>query len=238
MEKTAKQDLKKKLNIIIFGTDTRAGKLYDVILIAIILLSIITITMETIPGLSKPLFIVFRVLEYIFTFYFTLDYVLRVYCSPKPLKYIFSFFGIIDLISTLPLYIGFFLSGARYFTILRAFRLMRVFRIFKLFHFLSEGKYLLNSIAASGRKIIVFFLFLLILVVSIGTIMYIIEGGNPKSGFVSIPTSIYWAIVTMTSGIRRHYSAHRTGAFFLRICYVIRIHDYSSTYRNHLCQHD
>ena len=119
--------------------------------------------------------------------------------SPRPRKYIFSFFGIVDLLATLPLYIGLLFPGARYLLIIRAFRLIRVFRVFKLFNFLNEGERLLTALRESSKKIAVFFLFVVILVTSIGTLMYMIEGTQPNSQFNNIPNSIYWAIVTMTT---------------------------------------
>ena len=134
-----------------------------------------------------------------FTAFFTFEYLVRIYCSPKPKKYIFSFFGIVDLLATLPLYLGFFFRGARYLLIIRTFRLIRVFRVFKLFNFLEEGNLLLVSLRLSSRKIFVFFFFVLILVTSIGTIMFMVEGTQPDTQFNNIPNCIYWAIVTMTT---------------------------------------
>lgn len=138
-------------------------------------------------------------MEYLFTAFFTFEYLTRIYCSPRPKKYIFSFFGIVDLLATLPLYIGLIFPGARYLLIIRAFRLIRVFRVFKLFNFLNEGERLLTALRESSKKIAVFFLFVVILVTSIGTLMYMIEGTLPNSQFNNIPNSIYWAIVTMTT---------------------------------------
>ena len=135
----------------------------------------------------------------LFTGFFTFEYLTRIYCSPRPRKYIFSFFGIVDLLATLPLYIGLLFPGARYLLIIRAFRLIRVFRVFKLFNFLNEGERLLTALRESSKKIAVFFLFVVILVTSIGTLMYMIEGTQPNSQFNNIPNSIYWAIVTMTT---------------------------------------
>ena len=134
-----------------------------------------------------------------FTAFFTFEYLVRIYCSPKPKKYIFSFFGIVDLLSTLPVYLSFFFAGTRYLLVIRVFRLIRVFRVFKLFNFLKEGNMLLKSLRISAPKIFVFFFFVLILVTSIGTIMYMIEGNQPGTQFNNIPNSIYWAIVTMTT---------------------------------------
>lgn len=190
--------LKKKLYEIIFESDTFWGKTFDVALIGCILLSvIITIcdSLVTTPWLETILV----VLEYCFTLFFTLEYLARLYCSPAPKAYARSFFGIIDLISILPMYLGFFFSTARFAIVLRSFRLIRVFRVFKLFDFLEEGHLLLLSLRKSFNKILVFFLFVVILVVSIGTLMFMVENGHPDTAFTDIPTSIYWAIVTMTT---------------------------------------
>lgn len=191
--------LKHKLYTIIFESDTRAGKLFDVFLIWFILFSIFIVILESIQSLSDKYGSLFKVTEYIITIVFTVEYIIRIYCSPKPKKYIFSFFGIIDLLSTLPIYLSFIFKGAHYFLVIRAFRLIRIFRIFRLFNFLNEGQILLLSLKESVRKIIVFFFFVVILVISIGTLMYILEGSQPKTQFDNIPNSIYWAVVTMTT---------------------------------------
>ena len=193
------QKLKHKLYVIIFESDTPAGKLFDVILIRFILLSVLLVIIESLKGLPTYLATPFVIMEYIFTAFFTFEYITRIYCSPQPRKYIFSFFGIVDLLATLPLYIGLLFPGARYLLIIRAFRLIRIFRVFKLFNFLNEGELLLASLRESSKKIAVFFLFVVILVTSIGTVMYMIEGTQPNSEFNNIPNSIYWAIVTMTT---------------------------------------
>lgn len=191
--------LKHKIYVIIFESDTPMGKLFDVALIVLIVLSILVVIAESIRSWDPILGPYLRASEYVFTFFFTLEYVLRLYCSPSPRKYALSFFGIVDLLATLPLYIGWFFGTARYLLVIRTFRLIRVFRVFRLFDYLDEGHVLLNSLKYSSRKIIVFFLFVLILVISIGTLMYMIEGRQPGSAFNNIPNSIYWAIVTMTT---------------------------------------
>lgn len=193
------ETLKHKLYVIIFESDTPMGKLFDVALIVFIVLSILVVIAESIRSWDPILGPYLRASEYVFTFFFTLEYLLRLYCSPHPRRYALSFFGIIDLLATLPLYIGWFFGTARYLLVIRTFRLIRVFRVFKLFNFLDEGNLLLNSLAYSSRKIIVFFLFVLILVISIGTLMYMIEGQRPGTAFNNIPNSIYWAVVTLTT---------------------------------------
>lgn len=193
------EKLKHKLYVIIFESDTPAGKAFDIALIICILLSILLAIVESLQGLPEWLTGPFIICEFIFTGFFTFEYLTRIYCSPHPRKYIFSFFGIIDLLATLPLYLAFFIPNARYLLVVRAFRIIRVFRIFKLFSFWIEGERLLNSLKESSTKIAVFFLFVVILVISIGTLMYMIEGDQPGSQFNNIPNSIYWACVTMTT---------------------------------------
>ena len=171
------EKLKHKLYVIIFESDTPSGKLFDVILIGCILASVLLVIIESLKGLPSYLTTPFVVMEYLFTGFFTFEYLTRIYCSPRPKKYIFSFFGIVDLLATLPLYIGLLFPGARYLLIIRAFRLIRVFRVFKLFNFLNEGERLLTALR----------------------LMYMIEGNIPGSQFNNIPNSIYWAIVTMTT---------------------------------------
>ena len=195
----ANESLKNRLYIIIFESDTREGKLFDTVLIGFIVSSILVVILDSVFRFDTYANIGFQVLEYLFTAFFTFEYLVRLYCSPNPRQYAFSFFGIIDLLSTLPLYLGFFLQGARYLLIVRSFRLIRVFRVFKLFSFLHEGNLLMQSLWISRAKIGVFFLFVLILNISIGTLMYVVEGNRPDTPFTDIPASIYWSIVTMTT---------------------------------------
>ena len=166
-----------------------------------IVLSLIVAFIETKPAVMGRFKDILTIMEYVLTFFFTIEYILRLYSSPRPKDYALSFFGIIDLLATLPLYLSFipYLSSARYFFILRVFRLLRIFRVLKLFAFINEGYLLLQSIRMSLRKILVYFLFVLILVTIIGTLMFMVEGGRPDSQFTDIGTSIYWAIVTLTT---------------------------------------
>ena len=192
-------ELKERLYSIIFESDTPMGKLFDVVLLWTIVFSILLVFIESMQGVHIIAKRVFTILEYVFTFFFTLEYLCRLYCSPTPKKYALSFFGIIDLLSTLPLYIGWIFGPVRYLMVVRTFRLIRVFRVFKLFSFLEEGDLLMRSLMLSSRKIMVFFLFVVILVISLGTIMYMVEGNVENTQFKDIPTSIYWAVVTMTT---------------------------------------
>ena len=191
--------LRHRLYITIFQSDTPVGKAFDVALLWCIVLSILIVVIESTKGIPHLAKQIFTVLEYVFTFFFTLEYLLRLYCSPQPRKYAFSFFGIIDLLSTLPLYLGWLFGPVRYLMVVRTFRLIRVFRVFKLFSFLEEGDLLLRSLMLSSRKIMVFFLFMVIMVISMGTLMYMVEGNVKGTPFTDIPTSIYWAVVTMTT---------------------------------------
>ena len=193
------EELKHRLYIIIFQSDTRMGKAFDVTLLWAIVASILVVVLESMQGMPPLAKTIFTVLEYVFTFFFTLEYVCRLYCSPRPRDYVFSFFGIVDLLSTLPLYLGWIFGPMRYLMIVRTFRLIRVFRVFKLFSFLEEGDRLMQSLLVSSRKIFVFFLFVVIMVISLGTLMYMVEGHQTGTQFTDIPTSIYWAVVTMTT---------------------------------------
>ena len=195
----ANQELKDKLYKIVFGSETEAGKKFDIILIIAIILSILIVMCDSLFRGHPWVLASFVVLEYVLTIFFTIEYIVRLYCSPKPRAYALSFFGIIDLVSILPMYLGFFLHGARYMLLLRSFRLIRVFRIFKLFAFLEEGHLLLNSIRNSLNKMVIFFLFVVIVVICLGTVMFIVENGVEGSQYTDIPTSIYWAVVTMTT---------------------------------------
>ena len=191
--------LRSRLYITIFQSDTPIGKAFDVALLWCIVLSIFVVIVESMRGIPPMAKQVFTVLEYVFTAFFTLEYLLRLYCSPKPRKYAFSFFGIVDLLSTLPLYLGWIFGPVRYLMVVRTFRLIRVFRVFKLFSFLEEGDLLLRSLILSSRKIMVFFLFMVIMVIAMGTLMFMVEGDEEGTPFTDIPTSIYWAVVTMTT---------------------------------------
>lgn len=195
----ANQELKDKLYKIVFGSETEAGKKFDIILIIAIILSILIVMCDSLFRGHPWILASFVVLEYVLTIFFTIEYIVRLYCSPKPRAYALSFFGIIDLVSILPMYLGFFLHGARYMLLLRSFRLIRVFRIFKLFAFLEEGHLLLKSIRNSLNKMVIFFLFVVIVVICLGTVMFIVENGVEGSQYTDIPTSIYWAVVTMTT---------------------------------------
>ncbi|MGM0566782.1 MAG: ion transporter [Bacteroidota bacterium] len=187
----------RQLYIIIFESDTKRGKLFDVILLILILLSVLTVMLDSVPTAKMYLDTWFYYLEWSFTILFTVEYVLRIYSSPKKRRYLFSFYGIIDLLSILPTYISLFIAGTKYLIIIRILRLLRVFRVLKLVQFMGASDLLANSLKASKYKIVVFLEVVLMLVVLMGSLMYLIEG--PENGFDSIPRSIYWAIVTLTT---------------------------------------
>ena len=189
--------IRKKVYDVIFGTETPAGRFFDVVLLIAILLSVLTIMLESVKELDQKYWRLFDILEWVFTGLFTVEYLLRVWSTSKPKKYIFSTFGIIDLLSTIPTYLGLFFIGAHSLMVLRTIRLIRVFRILKLARFLGEASQLTGALRASRHKISVFLVAVVIIVVIMGTIMYIVEGG--ENGFTSIPRCIYWAVVTLTT---------------------------------------
>jgi voltage-gated potassium channel len=182
---------------IIFEADTKEGRLFNVILLICILASIGIIVLESVASIREDYGTLLRALEWTFTIIFTIEYVARIWTLNKKKKYIFSFFGIIDLLSILPSYLALFISGTQSLMVIRSLRLLRIFRIFKLSRYVGEGQNLARALKSSQHKITVFLVFILTSVVIAGTIMYLIEG--PEHGFTSIPVSIYWAIVTMTT---------------------------------------
>jgi voltage-gated potassium channel len=186
-----------KMHEVIYEADTFAGKTFDIGLLIIIILSISVVMLESVPSLQKEYGNLFTKAEWVFTIIFTLEYIARLISIRKPFKYIFSFYGIIDFLSIIPTYLGIFISGTNSLMVIRSLRLMRVFRILKLGNFLNESRALVDSLKASRHKIAVFLLSILTMVIVLGTIMYLIE--TPESGFTSIPRSIYWAIVTLTT---------------------------------------
>ncbi|NRB59216.1 MAG: ion transporter [Winogradskyella sp.] len=217
MEANTKHSWRSKLHEIIYEADTPTGKIFDVTLLVLIILSIVLVMLESVCdsgctseyfGLSDNSILsdfvkllnaqFFYVAEWVVTILFSLEYIARVVTVKKPSKYVFSFYGIIDFLSTIPMYLSFFIVGSQSLVALRALRLMRVFRILKLARFIGESTNLIRALKASRAKISVFLLFVFVLCIILGTIMYLIEG-NAESGFTSIPKSVYWAIVTMTT---------------------------------------
>jgi voltage-gated potassium channel len=186
-----------KIHEVIYGTHTPAGKLFDIILLVVILYSIVIVMLESMPSFDSRYHTFFNISEWVVTTLFTLEYLLRIISIRRPHRYIFSFFGIIDLLSTIPMYLSFFVIGSQYITAFRALRLLRVFRILRLVRFVGESNNLIKALRASRAKIFVFVFFIVVISVLLGTIMYLIEG--PQHGFKSIPHSVYWTIVTLTT---------------------------------------
>lgn len=193
-----KNPRKEKIHEIIFEADTPMGKSFDIFLMVMIVASIIVVMLESVGYLQAQYQEIFYILEWIFTIFFTIEYGLRLYCVYSPMKYARSFYGVIDLLSILPTYLSILLPGTHTLMVIRALRLFRVFRIFKLAHFLKEGHIIVQALRASRAKITVFLVFILLIVMIMGSLMYLIESGQ-NSGFTSIPRSIYWAIVTLTT---------------------------------------
>lgn len=189
---------KEKIHEIIFEADTPMGKAFDVTLLILIMASVVVVMLESVQHLQADYSNLFYALEWGFTIIFTIEYLLRLYCVYRPLRYATSFFGIIDLLAILPTYISVFVYGTQYLLVIRGLRLLRIFRIFKLGHFLTEADSIVKALKASRAKITVFLLFVLLLVIVIGSVMYLIEGGQ-NEGFSSIPRAIYWTIVTLTT---------------------------------------
>ena len=189
--------LKERLYSIIFGTETPAGKNFDIALIVAILASVFVLMAESMRFFVDHFSFQLRFLEWLFTIVFTLEYAARIYCSPNPRKYVTSFYGTIDLLSIMPSYLSLFIPGTNFLLAIRVMRFLRVFRVLKLVRYLSEANTLIRSMVQARRKIFVFFLTVLVLAIIFGSLMYVVEG--PKNGFTSIPKSVYWTIVTITT---------------------------------------
>ena len=191
------KSLKEKLYEVIFEADTHEGKAFDVVLLIVILLSIALVLLESVPSYRVKFGTELRIMEWGITFIFSIEYILRVLIVRKPIRYIFSFYGIIDFLAVIPTYLSLFIVGSHSLAVIRVLRLLRVFRILKLTRYTNAGRTLARAMWSSREKISVFIFFVITLVVIIGTIMYLIEG--EAHGFTSIPRSIYWAIVTLTT---------------------------------------
>ena len=188
---------RERLYIIIFQTDTAAGRRFDEILLMVILASLAVVMLDSIDDIHRQYAGWLAACEWGFSLLFALEYAVRLYCSPRPLRYAFSFYGLIDLLAILPGAIALLYSDAQYLLIIRIIRMLRIFRILKLSPYLRQANFLLTALTSSKQKIIVFFACICILVTIFGTLMYVIEG--PQHGFTSIPTGIYWAVVTLTT---------------------------------------
>ena len=186
------------LRQVISKSDTPEGKRFDAILIGLIIASVLAVMLETVSDFHKAYWWVFFILEWAFTILFTIEYILRLYVSKTPMRYATSFFGVVDLLAILPTYVSFFWGGSQHLLIVRALRLLRIFRIFKMGHFVEEGAVVISALQASRTKIYVFFAFVVLMAIIIGSLMYMVEfPHNPA--FSNIPSGIYWAIVTLTT---------------------------------------
>lgn len=197
VEEKSRPGWKERMYIIIFESDTPGGKLFDVLLLWAILLSVLIVTLESVIDLKLTYVSGFVIAEWVFTILFTIEYIARIIAAKKHWKYIFSFYGIIDFLSIIPTYLSLFFVGAQYFLVVRSIRLLRVFRILKLTKYLDGANTIQDALSNSRHKIIVFLGSVLTVTIIMGTFMYIIEG--PENGFDSIPKGIYWAIVTLTT---------------------------------------
>lgn len=189
--------LKRQLRTIIFGTDTPAGRYFDIALMVCIVLSVGLVFLDTVEMFHREYGQIIRVLEWVFTVIFTIEYGLRLYCATHPVLYARSFYGVVDLLSVLPSYLALLIPGANFTLVIRILRLFRIFRVLKLLRYLSEGNVLLRAMMQSSRKVFLFFFSVSLIVMVLSAVMYVVEG--PDNGFSSIPKSVYWTIVTITT---------------------------------------
>ena len=187
----------RKLHTIIFEAETPAGKFFDVALLLAIIVSVIAVILESVQSINDRFHLALRIAEWVFTVMFTVEYVLRLLCVKRPLRYAFSFFGIVDLLSIVPTYVSVFVPGSQELLVIRGLRLLRVFRVLKLGRYLGEAEALRDALRASTAKITVFLMTVITVVIIMGSTMHLVEG--PESGFRDIPHGIYWAIVTITT---------------------------------------
>jgi len=189
--------LREKANEVIFGHHTRAGRAYDVALIAAILASVLVVMLESVAAVQESWGVALRAAEWVFTVLFTAEYLARIWCAPGRFRYVTSFYGLVDLASVLPTYASLFLGPAHALLTIRSLRLLRIFRVLKLGEYSSQAALLRQALSRSRRRITVFLAVVLTLVLILGSLMYLVEG--PGHGFTSIPRSVYWAIVTLTT---------------------------------------
>jgi voltage-gated potassium channel len=186
-----------RLHEIIFEADTPAGKTFDIVLIVSIVLSVGAVSFESVDHIEQSYGALLHKIEWFFTILFTVEYLLRLMCVTRPLAYARSFFGVVDLLAILPTYLSLLVPGSHYLLVIRTLRVLRVFRVLKLAQYLREAQLLMQALSASRRKIAVFLFVVCTLVIIIGALMYVLEG--EERGFTSIPRSMYWAIVTLTT---------------------------------------
>jgi voltage-gated potassium channel len=197
MSRSTKKHWKTKLHDIIYEADTPAGKIFDLGLFITIVVSILLVMLESVNSIDLKYHTILNFLEWVITILFTIEYIARIIVVKKPINYIFSFYGMVDFLSTIPKYISLIVGGVHALAALRALRLLRIFRILKLARFLGASNTLVNAIKSSRAKISVFLFAVIIVAIILGTIMYLVEG--EKNGFSNIPKSVYWCIVTLTT---------------------------------------
>jgi len=188
---------RQKLHEVIFEADTKAGRIFDILLIICILLSVIIVMLDSVNSIRDSYGSLFYYLEWFFTILFTIEYFLRLISVGRPLKYALSFFGLVDLLAVLPTYFSLIFPGIHFFIVIRLLRVLRIFRVLKIVKYLNEAQMLMRALRDSRRKILVFLFTVFLVVVIFGSLIYVIE--DEKNGFTSIPISIYWAIVTLTT---------------------------------------
>lgn len=189
--------LKNRLYEVIYEADTKAGKTFDVTLLILIVASVVLVMLESVPSIDALYHTQLDIAEWIITILFSIEYVLRILIVERPFKYMVSFYGVVDLLSIIPKYISLLVGGAQGLAVLRAIRLLRVFRVLKLTRFIGESRYLLLALRRSRPKVLVFLFTVVVLCIILGSVMYLVEGD--EGGFTSIPRSVYWCIVTMTT---------------------------------------
>ena len=186
-----------RLHAVIFEAETRLGRLFDVVLMVCIMVSVLVVMLDSVKSIREAWGGVFFVLEWVFTILFTLEYGLRLISIGQPIKYARSFFGVVDLLAILPTYISLVFPGSHYLLVIRLLRVLRIFRVLKIVQYVGEANHLLQALRASQRKITVFLFTVVTLSIIFGSVIYVVE--DPKDGFTSIPRSVYWAIVTLTT---------------------------------------
>lgn len=196
-EQEKEQSLRLRWRHIVFGTDTPSGRLFDQALIVAIIASVAAVMFDSVQSYHQKYGETLYILEWVFTVIFTTEYLVRLWISDRPGRYAFSFYGVVDLLSVLPTYLSLLIPGANFLLTIRILRVLRIFRVMKLLTFMSEAQFLASALMRARRKVVVFLFSVLIVMVSFGSLMYVIEG--PQNGFTSIPSSIYWAIVTVTT---------------------------------------